>query len=353
MIRTFVLFALVSALNATMSHTSLGDEAPSVIKARPLKPGDTIVIVAPAKPLQREAITRAKEKLESMGFKVKIPDNLFRSHGYLAGTDQQRADELMAAFTDPEVDAIFPGGGGYGATRILDLLDFEKIRQNPKVLIGYSDITALHVAIHQKTGLITFHSPVASYGLGSKGGLTPFAERTFWRALLAKDYKPSQLTYTLGVEPGDDVKLEPFALVSGQAEGRLIGGNLSLLAAMMGTPYQVETAGNILFIEDVGEAPYRVDRMLQTLKSGGLLDEVSGVVLGAFTRRDDEDTSGEVRTIDDVLRDFFQDAPYPVLMRFPVGHQPNNCTLPEGVKVRLDADSGVIELLETPVQIED
>lgn len=335
-----------------MSHAALGNEPQPILKAKALQPGDTIAIIAPAKPLQREAIMLAKERLEAMGFKVKIPDNLFRTHGYLAGTDEERADELMDAFTDKEVDAIFSGGGGYGATRILDRLDFDKIRANPKILTGYSDITALHVAIHQKTGLITFHTPVASYGLGTKGGLTPFAERTFWRALLAKNYEAPNFAYTLQLEESDKVEQKPLTLVPGQAEGRLIGGNLSLLHALMGTPYEVETAGNILFIEDVGEAPYRVDRMLQTLKSAGLLDPVSGVVLGAFTRRADENTSSEVVTMEEVLRDFFQDAPYPVLMRFPVGHQPDNCTMPEGVNVRLDADAGVIQLLEAPVQVE-
>lgn len=355
MIRTLLLTLVIVAMHSGVCCTTLGDEptSPPILKAKALEPGDTIMIVAPSKPLKRGPIMRAKERLEALGFKVVMQDNLFRTHGYFAGTDEARAAELMAAFTDEDVDAVFPGAGGYGATRILELLDFDKIRENPKVLIGFSDITALHVAIHQQTGLITFHSPVAGAGLGSEEGLAPIAERTFWRALLAKSYDGSDLTYSLQVEPDDGIETKPFALVSGQAEGRLIGGNLSLLAAMAGTPYRVDTTGKILFIEDIGEAPYRVDRMLQTLKSGGQLDQCAGVVLGAFTRREEEDTSSEVRTIDEVLRDFFAEAPYPVLMDFPVGHQADNCTMPEGVKVRLDADAGAIELLEPPVRLQD
>ena len=324
-----------------------------ILYPKALQSGDTIAIVAPAGPLRREPVMKAKERLEERGFKVVLPENLFRRDDYLAGTDQQRADELMWAFTNPEIDAIFPGTGGYGVTRMLDLLDFEKIKANPKMLIGFSDITGLHIAIHQQTGLVTFHSPNPMYGLGSQG-LAPIAGRTFWRALLASEYQANGgplLGYELRVEPTDLGVPATETFVPGVAEGRTIGGNLSLVHALMGTKYQTQTEGKVLFLEDVGEAPYRVDRMLQTMKTAGLLDKPAGVVLCGFTRREDEDTTGEEKTIQDVLHSFFDEAPYPVLANFPLGHQRNNCTLPVGVKVKLDATTGSITLLENPVTL--
>lgn len=325
-----------------------------VVYPAAMKPGDTLRFVAPAGPLQRKRVMLAKERLEKRGFIVQLPENLFRKNDYLAGSDQERADELMAAFADAEVDAIFPGTGGYGATRILDLLDYDVIRANPKILVGYSDITALHVAISQKAGVVTFHSPTPMYGLGSPEGLAPFSARLFWRAVLASEY-PSNPSpdkgYTIRIEPNETAVDEPVTLVPGVARGPLVGGNLSVVHAMMGTPYEIDTTGRILFLEDVGEAPYRVDRMLQTMKLAGKLDSVAGVVLGGFTRRDSEDTDGEVTTVDQVLRDFFENASYPVLSHFPCGHQRNNATLPMGVLMELDSAKKTLKLLENPVRL--
>ncbi|MCA9241364.1 MAG: LD-carboxypeptidase [Planctomycetales bacterium] len=323
--------------------------------AKALSPGDTIAIVAPAGPLDRERIERATERLESMGFKVQAGPGLYRANDYLAGSDEQRSNELMAAFADAEVDGIFPGTGGYGTTRILDRLDYDVIRRNPKVFIGFSDITALHITIFQRTGLVTFHSPNPQWGLGSPEDLAPIAGKFFWRAILASKYKnaagPAQAGYAIRVSPVDVDVPQPTTLSAGAARGRLIGGNLSLVHALMGTPYEIETEGRILFLEDVGEAPYRVDRMLQTLKSAGKLQKPAGVVLGAFTRREEEDTEGEVVTIDEVLSGFFADAPYPVLAGFPVGHQRNNVTLPVGAQAELDASGKTLRLLENPVVV--
>src|SRR4051794_16078261 len=153
-----------------------------------LVPGDTVMIVAPAKYLDRERVSLAKQRLEKMGFKVRVPEGLFRRKGFLGGTDEERAAELMAAFADPKVNAIFPGTGGYGATRIIDKLDYDVICRNPKILVGFSDITGLHIAINQRTGLVTFHSPNPEWGLGVEKGLSRYAAKWFWRALLAKEY---------------------------------------------------------------------------------------------------------------------------------------------------------------------
>jgi muramoyltetrapeptide carboxypeptidase len=272
----------------------------------------------------------------------------------------------MAAFADPDVDAVFPVTGGFGATRILDVLDYDVIRRNPKIMIGFSDITALHVAINQRTGLVTFHSPVPEYGLGNDKNLTPFAAKWFWRAILAKNYRGALAG---SAEPGYTIVARPSAaeastdasifadvppavtLREGNARGRLIGGNLSVIHALMGTPFEIQTDGKILFLEDVGEAPYRIDRMLRTLKSAGKLDHVAGVVLGGFTaRKEDQPWDQSDATVDDVLREYFTAVPAPVLIQFPAGHVPYNATLPIGVLVELDATRGTIRLLENPVK---
>lgn len=327
----------------------------TTIKPAPLEPGDTIMFVAPAGELDRERMMRAKERLEAMGFRVKHRDDLFRQFGYLAGTDDQRAAELMAAFEDPEVDAVFPGTGGYGVTRILDRLDYDVIRRNPKILIGFSDITGLHLAIGRRAGLVTFHSPNPMWGLGSEGDLTEFSARYFWRALLAKRYVdrdgerlPSGWTY----EVPPDIE-QPQVLVAGTGRGRLVGGNFSLIAATMGTPYEVDTRGAILFLEDVSEAPYRIDRYLSTLKLAGKLDELQGVILGKFTRTRRRGAGPSKFTIERVFDMYFGDADYPVISEFPAGHFEHNATLPLGAMFELEADAAGcrVTLLEDPVDL--
>jgi muramoyltetrapeptide carboxypeptidase len=341
------------------------EDSPAPIFPKALAPGDTIMFVAPAKYLNEGRVSLAKKRLEAMGFKVLLPKNLFRKKGFLGGSDEERAGELMAGFTDPEVDAIFPGTGGYGTTRIVDRLDYDVIRRNPKVFIGFSDITALHIAINQRTGLVTFHSPNPEFGLGGENNLSPFAARYFWRALLAKEYDNPvggklRRGYAIETRPRDGDKPDDAAIfedvpqamtfVGGKARGRLIGGNLSVLHALMGTPYEIETDGKILFIEDVGEAPYRVDRMLSTLRLAGKFDKVNGVILGAFTARDEDDEWDDDASIDDVLRDYFADLHVPVLAHFPVGHVRYNVTLPVGALVELDADEQALTVLEDQVR---
>jgi muramoyltetrapeptide carboxypeptidase len=324
-----------------------------------LRPGDTVEIVAPAKYLDKERVSLATKRLEAMGFKVRIPKNLFRKTGFLGGTDEERAKELMAAFADPEVKAILPGTGGYGTTRIVDDLDYDVIRRNPKILVGFSDITGLHIAINQQTGLVTFHSPLPEWGLGTEDDLAPFAARWFWRAILAKEYPKNDIGYTIYSHPAkpprpDDEKLfkdvpEPVTMRGGTTRGRLIGGNVSVLHALMGTPYEIQTDGKLLFLEDVGEAPYRIDRMLSTLKLAGKFDHVAGVILGRFTPREKEPKWDDEESMDDVLSDYFAGLGVPVVNDFPVGHVRYNATLPEGAMAELDADAQSLRLLENPV----
>jgi muramoyltetrapeptide carboxypeptidase len=353
------------------SATAEDLKEPAPIYPKALAPGDTIVFVAPAKYLDKERVALAKRRLEEMGFHVRLPDNLFRKHGFLGGTDDERAAEINAAFADPDVDAIFPGTGGYGTTRIVDKLDYDLIRRNPKILVGFSDITGLHIAINQRTGLVTFHSPNPEWGLGVENNLSPFAAKWFWRALLPKNYafpslagrgKGRVVDYTIRTQPaasngksGEDAIFDgvpnAVAFVKGKARGRLIGGNLSVLHALMGTPYEIQTDGKILFLEDVGEAPYRVDRMLSTLRLAGKFDRVAGVILGAFTARDEEPDWDDDASIDDVLRDYFAHRNVPVLAHFPVGHVRYNATLPIGARAELDATKQTLRLLEIPVRL--
>jgi muramoyltetrapeptide carboxypeptidase len=395
------LSILIVALAASqcMAEERKHSELPPIFP-KALVPGDTIMIVAPAKYLDRERVSLAKKRLKEMGFKVRIPSGLFRQKGFLAGTDDERAAELMSAFADPKVNAIFPGTGGYGTTRIIDKLDYDVIRRNPKILVGFSDITGLHIAINQKTGLVTFHSPNPEWGLGSDDNLSPFAAKWFWRALLAKSYagtegrEPGYTILPRGIEGRSPAARELFdegrklvaadgtliagseqtagqpsrrsnsrptlpqfelpsvhTMVGGKGRGRLIGGNLSVMHAMMGTPFEIQTDGKILFIEDVGEAPYRVDRMLQTLRSAGKFNHVAGVILGQFTAREEESSWDDDASIDDVLHDFFGEFKVPVLTHFPIGHVRYNATLPVGAMAELDADAQTLRVLENPVTL--
>ena len=327
---------------------------------RRLAPGDTIAFVAPAGELDRERMALARTRLEARGYKVVQRDDVFAQEGYLAGSDERRAEELMQAFRDPAVAAIFPGTGGYGTMRILDRLDYAVIRANPKLLIGFSDITGLHAAINRHAGLVTFHSPSPMWGLGSPEGMEPLAEAWFFRAVAGGAAGPWMLDATAASAAstprdgkGEEAGTPPAPMTAwgrGTARGRLVGGNLSLLSALEGTPYAIDTRNAILVIEDVREAPYRIDRMLRQLKLSGKLAQLRGAVLGQFTRssdREDQPRGGDQRYgTEGVLRQYFGDAGIPVLVSFPIGHVRRNLTLPMGGLVEIDADRVSLTVLD-------
>lgn len=309
-----------------------------------VKPGDTIAYVAPAGPVERDLVMAAKKKMEERGYHVKFDESLFEVDGYLAGSDERRAKELMAAFTDPEVDAVAAVRGGYGAMRILDKLDYDAIRANPKILIGYSDITALHLALNRQAGLVTFHGPGPASGLGGPNQPTEFTGHCLVQAIEAGG-APESGEYEI-VVPGDVTEVVAFG--TGKARGRLVGGNLSLISDLEGTPYAIDTQDAILMIEDVGEAAYRIDRMLRQLKLAGKLDQIKGAVLGQFTdstAREDKLTDDPKYSVNGVLRQYFENAGIPVLMNYPIGHFRENCTVPIGGQVVVDADRGVLTVL--------
>ena len=302
------------------------------------------MFVAPAGDLDRQRMLRAAARLEERGYRVVMRDDLFAVEGYLAGSDERRAEELMQAFLDPEVDAVFPGTGGYGTARIFDRLDYDAIRANPKPFIGFSDITGLHLAINRHAGLVTWHTPNPMWGLGSEEGMQPFTEEYFWKAMTESGTAGCE-GYSIEIPEGAP---QPVAIGGGTARGRMTGGNLSLISALEGTPYAVDTRDAILMIEDTREAPYRIDRMLRQLQLAGKLSQIRGAVLGQFTRnysREDQTTEDPHYSIEGVLRQYFEPLAVPVLMNFPVGHHPMNASLPMGGEVVVDADRGTLWVL--------
>ena len=308
--------------------------------------GDTIAFCAPSGFLDSVRMSLAKTRLEEKGFHIIREDSIYRRWGYLAGTDAQRASELMSYFKDKSVRAIFPGTGGYGSTRILSMLDYGIIKSNPKIFIGFSDITALHIAFNQLANLITFHTPNPMYGLGSKKGLDPISELYFWSLLMNSNDYNYEIPFDLY---GDSLKVQ--TMVPGISSGKLVGGNLSLICSTMGSVYEAKTMGSILFIEDVGEAPYRIDRYLSELKLAGKLDLVNGIIIGRFSRRETEapDRSTDFQ-MHQVFQQYFSKMKVPVIFNFPSGHGSKNVSLPLGCIVEINTDDEIFKVLESPIK---
>lgn len=314
------------------------------IKPKGLKQGDTVSLVAPAGPADGKLVLSYKKHLEQKGFRVQLdPRMLDRKKDYLAGDDSQRSEELNLAIRDPLVRAVFPIRGGYGLTRILDRIDYASLRKDPKVVTGYSDLTALHLAIARQSRIISFHSPMPMPlgNLGRDDSLQDsYGLRSFERMLIVDRFPKPMLNEALEIPKESVIK----PIHAGKAQGRLVGGNLSLVCATMGTPYALDAERAILFLEDVNEAPYRVDRLFSQLRLAGVLDAVAGIVLGQFTTKDPKEES----EIELVIREVMEQIRVPVVANFPVGHVPGNATLPHGAMVQLDADLGALTLLEEP-----
>jgi muramoyltetrapeptide carboxypeptidase len=312
-----------------------------LIKPPRLREGDTIGMVAPASmAFEIDRIRLAKEQLEAIGFRVRLGEHVFERHGYLAGTDQQRADDVNRMFADEEVDGIVFYTGGWGSSRLLPLLDFDAIRRNPKVVLGYSDITALLNAIHQETGLVTFHGPVGA------SNLRPYTLANLRRIVMSTD--------PVGVlanpqKDASELVNRTYRIVrirEGTAAGPLVGGNLTLMTHLMGTPWEVPTDGAILFLEDVNEEHYRVDRMLTQLRLGGKLDRVAGVVFGYCTRCP---VTGPAFSMEEILRDHLEPLGVPVMAGLAFGHIEKQLTFPVGLDATLDVSAGVLRIDEAAV----
>lgn len=313
------------------------------MKPRRLGRGDLVSLVAPSGSASDAARVEASIRaLEGLGLRVKASPHCADARGYLAGEDAARAGELEAAFADPDTAAVFCLKGGYGTPRILDRIDYGVVAAHPKAFIGYSDITALHVAFYQRAGLATIHGPMPSSDMVPD--FAPDSRAALERVLFGDETAAGAFEPVAFRNPGG----HPFsALSGGVAEGPLVGGNLSLLAAAMGTPYALRAEGKIVFIEDVDEAPYRIDRMLTQLRLAGVFEACAGVVFGAWTRC--EPSAGKRSlSIGEVIEDIVLPCGKPVLAGVEAGHCAPTLTLPLGVRWRLDADSAMLDLLESP-----
>lgn len=316
-----------------------------MIKPERLQPGDVVGIIAPASaPPDPKAVDRAAAQVERLGFKPKLARNVRARHGFLAGSDGERATDLMTMFADKKVRGIICIRGGYGTARLLNLLDYAVIRRNPKVLAGYSDITSLHCALLVKAGLVTFHSPMLNEGLGGEK-FPAFSNESFLRNV-TQAKPPGSLC------AGYDKKSISI-LRRGVVAGRLIGGNLSVLVTTLGTPYQPEFKNRILFFEDISERPYRLDRLLTHLLNAGLLQQVAGVAVG-LNQDCDEPAKGKWKeyrqTAADVVTERLTPLGVPVVTGLPFGHLPKNATIPIGVRATLDANRGDLIITEAAVR---
>lgn len=311
-----------------------------IIKPAKLKTGDVIGIIAPASaPVDPTKLENGIRYIEKNGYRVELGNNVSKINGYLAGTDQERADDLNSMFKNKDVKAIICLRGGYGASRILDKINYKLIRSNPKILVGYSEITALQMAILQKSGLVTFAGPMVATDFGNE--ITPYTEDFFWR-IISSSKKIGRLKYP------DNEKL--VSITKGGASGRIIGGNLSVFAALTGTEYFPDLKGRILMFEEVDELPYKVDRLLNQLRLLKVFKQIKGIILGRFVDCNEHDTSKRTLTLGEVMEDYMKDLKIPVLYTFPHGHIKDKVTVPFGINVKMNASKGFVEYLESAVK---
>ncbi|MDD2492751.1 MAG: LD-carboxypeptidase [Bacilli bacterium] len=304
-------------------------------KPNKLKPNDKIGLVCPAfKNPDLSSTKRAVEYLKSKGYQIKVGETCYASEGYLAGSDQLRAKDLEKMFLDDEVKAIICMRGGYGASRMVDLIDYDIIKAHPKLFVGYSDITVLLNAIYHKAKVPTIHGMVG-FAFGTEK-FVGASEDDFWE-LMTKDQKNRILK-----DPFNNVK----TLIGGSCCGELVGGNLSLLATMIASDYGADFTDKILFIEEVEEEPYKLDRYFSVLRLSGKLEKVKGFIFGYFTECEPTEKRKGTQTYIDLIKEYFAHYQKPMIYDFPSGHSYPFINLPIGIEVRLDADEKSITILE-------
>ncbi len=330
------------ALSAALAQAPV----PRLLHPRALRPGDTVGLITPSSYVSDpDRLALAERTVRFFDLVPKFGRNVRKQNGYLGGSIDERLDDLHAMFADPSVAAIFAIRGGYGAAQLLDRIDYPLLHRNPKIFLGYSDITALHLAIQKRAGLLTFHGPVAL------SGFSAYTQRWFRRALFQAD--------PLGVvtNPPESNTLRPAhtlrAIRPGQARGPLVGGNLTLISTTMGTPFEIETRGRILLLEDVDEQPYSIDRMLTQLRLAGKFDNVAGVIFGecnACRPRDYKPGFESTLSLGEVLDSILEKLPVPVLSGLTFGHTDDQLTLPLGAMATLDAAKGQLTIEESGVR---
>ena len=313
------------------------------VKPKRLQKGDTIGLISPGSYISDEGLQKAVTNLEDFGFKVALSKNIRALRGYNAGTDQERLHDLHSMFLDAKIAGIWCARGGYGCGRLLPFIAYPLIKKHPKVLVGFSDITALLQAINKKTGLVGFHGPVAS------SDFTDYTKEYLTKILVEPQKRLTIPISKQNEELGKTDKIYQSSVIrEGRATGKIIGGNLSLLAPLAGTKYQPDIKGKLLFIEEIGESPYRIDRMLTQLRQSYLLREAAGIILGVFKGCEAEEGSRSLSLLE-TLKDRLFDLNIPVLYGASFGHIADNLTFPIGVKATLDTWEKTITLLEEGV----
>jgi muramoyltetrapeptide carboxypeptidase len=300
-----------------------------VCKPPALRAGGRIGVIAPAGCVDADSLARGVNALQADGFKVELSPGVGATKGYLAGDERQRANDLRDFFRRSDIDAIFCARGGFGSIQLIPYLANECTSWPAKIFVGYSDITVLLNWLLQARDMVTFHAPMVAMDMAQ--GLSRVSREHFWATLTgARNHWTMKL--------GESIR-------SGKAEAEMIGGCLSVVVTTLGTPYEVQTSGRLLFLEDIGEKPYRIERMLTHLRMAGKLDGLAGLVFGDFTSCEGEGSRDERQ----IIGEYFDDAPYPVVMGMPAGHGQENFVLPFGVRMALDGNRSTLSLIESPV----
>ncbi len=300
-----------------------------ITKPARLRPGDRIGVIAPAGCVERDALLRGVQAIRNHGFEVELSSRILDSKGYLAGDERNRAEDLINFFQRNDINAIFCARGGFGSAQLLPYLIQSNFRPAPKIFAGSSDVTFLLNWINNRFGMVTFHAPMVAMELAR--GVNGRTQEFFWGLLTGAKSEWQ-------IDLGDVIR-------TGKAEGEMMGGCLSVLVTTLGTPYEIRTDGKLLFLEDIGERPYRVERMLTHLKMAGKLDRLAGLVFGDFTNCEAEGS----RSVLQIINEVFAQAPYPVVAGMPAGHGREHITLPFGSNMLLDGNSRSLSLVESPV----
>ncbi len=345
--RQFIGTAFSGTVAALLPNLGIANSKPSnetdLIKPKRLRKGDTIGLIAPGYAIHPTILEEAKKTLRSMGFKPYHTNRVLGNYGYLSNTDEERAKDLNEMFANPKIDGILCARGGYGCTRIMQMIDYESIRKNPKTFIGFSDITALLNGIHQRTGLVTFHGPVGST-LNDPYSISQLEKVV----MFPKEPLEIQNIELLKVELTTNPEFERYTITEGSATGKLVGGSLTLINALIGTADEVDFTDTIVCIEDVEEAPYRIDRMLTQLLEGKTFKHAAGILIGVCAGCN-ESTNPISFSLKEVIMDRIKPLGIPAMYGMSFGHVENNFTFPIGIKATMDATKMNLQLLEKAV----
>ncbi|WP_160691752.1 LD-carboxypeptidase [Clostridium sp. C2-6-12] len=298
-----------------------------MIRPKPLEIGDKIALIGTSSPIAKDRLEPSIRAMEELGLKVVLGESVNGKHGFLSGSDKIRAKDINTMFQDKTIKGIFAIRGGYGASRLLDMLDYEMIKKNPKVFAGYSDVTVLHNVFNEKCKLITFHTPMASTEFYK--GVDDYTMEYFKKNIFSHD--------PLGILKNPK-GLEIKTLVGGKAKGRLVGGNLSIIASTMGTPYELDTKGKILLLEDVDETPYKIDRMLLQLKQCGKFKDAEGIILGSWTKCETKEGNNSLSLME-IFEELIIPENKPTIYNIACGHCLPTISLPLGAKVNMDTEN--------------